>query len=108
MMHFDLVCFGGGALSQAERTLINKLKIPESKIIMSGGDDSCLIGVYQRASAFLYPSLYEGFGIPPLEAMAQRCPVISSYTSSLPEVLENAAEYFDPRDTDDLSSAISL
>ena len=46
------------------------------------------------------------FGLPPLEAMMQGCPVISSNVSSLPEVLGNAAEYFDPQDTDKLVSAI--
>jgi len=105
--HFDLVCFGGGALSQKEKNLITKLKIPDNKIIMTGGADSVLAGLYRRASAFLYPSLYEGFGIPPLEAMVHGCPVISSQSSSLPEVLGGAAEYFNPGDSDDLINAIT-
>ncbi len=59
--------------------------------------DSALKALYQGAVALVFPSLYEGFGLPPLEAMACGCPVIVSNTSSLPEVCGNAALYFDPR-----------
>ena len=62
--------------------------------------------LYDSARAFVYPSVYEGFGIPPLEAMAHSCPVISSNTSSMPEVIGGAAEYFDPLDIDDMKYAI--
>jgi glycosyltransferase involved in cell wall biosynthesis len=51
---------------------------------------------YIKASVFVYPSLYEGFGIPPLEAMAYKCPVVCSNTSSIPEVVGDAGVYFDP------------
>ncbi|MCL2322756.1 MAG: glycosyltransferase family 4 protein [Oscillospiraceae bacterium] len=57
---------------------------------------------YSSAICFCYPSLYEGFGLPPVEAMACGTAVISSYATSLPEVLENAALYFDPYDEDDI------
>jgi glycosyltransferase involved in cell wall biosynthesis len=57
-----------------------------------------LAGLYEHASAFIYPSLYEGFGIPPLEAMSYGCPVVCSKTSSIPEVVGDAGEYFDPGD----------
>lgn len=53
---------------------------------------------YQAARAYIFPSLYEGFGLPPLEAMAQGCPVISSKRASLKEVLGEAAVFFDPED----------
>ena len=56
--------------------------------------------------AFIFPSLYEGFGIPPLEAMANKCPVISSNTSSMPEVIGDAAEYFNPNSIENLIYAI--
>jgi glycosyltransferase involved in cell wall biosynthesis len=62
--------------------------------------------LYQYASALIYPSLYEGFGLPPLEAMANGCPVISSNAGPLPEVNGGAAEYFDPYLSDDLCIAI--
>lgn len=61
---------------------------------------------YQMASLFLFPSLYEGFGLPPLEAMASGCPVIVSKTASLPEVCGDAAHWIDPYSTSDLIAGI--
>lgn len=61
--------------------------------------DDNLIRYYSNAIAFLFPSLYEGFGIPLLEAQACECPVISSNSSSLPEVLGDSALFFNPNDT---------
>ncbi|HEX9014495.1 MAG TPA: glycosyltransferase family 1 protein [Chloroflexota bacterium] len=62
---------------------------------------------YNRADAFIYPSLYEGFGLPPLEAMACGTPVVTSSISSLPEVVGTAALTVDPLDVDALASAIA-
>lgn len=62
--------------------------------------------LYSGAELFVFPSLYEGFGFPPLEAMACGCPVASSNTSSLPEVLGEAALFFDPCQIEEISSAI--
>lgn len=59
-----------------------------------------LVSLYRRAAALVFPSLYEGFGLPPLEALACGCPVASSDAGSLPEVLGDAAVLFDPEDTD--------
>ncbi len=70
------------------------------------GDDAVLAGYYRMASAFVYPSLYEGFGIPPLEAMSFDCPVVCSGVSSIPEVVGNAGEMFDPYDPDSIRMAI--
>lgn len=61
-------------------------------------DDKCLIECYNNAIAFIFPSLYEGFGIPPLEAQACGCPVVSSNSSSLVEVLKDSALFNDPMD----------
>lgn len=61
---------------------------------------------YAEATAYIFPSLYEGFGLPPLEAMAKGCPVISSDRASLPEVLGSAALYFNPEDEIDLLTKI--
>jgi len=62
--------------------------------------------LYLNASLFIFPSFYEGFGIPPLEAMMAGCPVIASNTSSLPEILADACAYFDPADPNDMASKI--
>lgn len=68
--------------------------------------DAQLEILYAEASAYIFPSLYEGFGLPPLEAMAKGCPVISSNRTSLPEILGDAAYYFDPEDETDMLNAI--
>jgi glycosyltransferase involved in cell wall biosynthesis len=77
-----------------------------SQVMQFGGSDQMLAGLYEHASAFIYPSLYEGFGIPPLEAMSYGCPVVCSKTSSIPEVVGDAGEYFDPADIESMRVAI--
>lgn len=62
--------------------------------------------LYKKAIAYVFPSLYEGFGLPPLEAMAKNCPVVSSNKTSMPEILGPAALYFDPEDRHDLKQAL--
>lgn len=62
--------------------------------------------LYQNAAAYVFPSLFEGFGLPGLEAMGYGAPVVSSDATCLPEVYGNAAMYFNPRDTDDMARAI--
>jgi len=81
----------------------------EKPIIFAGyvPDDKLEI-LYQKAFLYVFPSLYEGFGLPPLEAMAKSCPVLSSNTSSMPEILGEAAIYFDPRDKVDFISKAKL
>jgi glycosyltransferase involved in cell wall biosynthesis len=73
-------------------------------------DDAELVRCYREADAFVYPSLYEGFGLPPLEAMACGCPVLLSRAASLPEVggpeSEGAVRYFDPGSETEVASAI--
>jgi glycosyltransferase involved in cell wall biosynthesis len=78
----------------------------ETGLLQFSGDDLVLADLYRHASAFIYPSLYEGFGLPVLEAMAHGCPVICSGTSSLPEVVGGAAELFDPNDPESIGHAI--
>lgn len=103
---FNLVCFGGGPLQEDELQAIHCLGLPAGKVSQLTGSDELLSSLYSRASAFVYPSLYEGFGIPPLEAMAHDCPVICSQTSSIPEVVGNAGEYFDPGDVESIRGGI--
>lgn len=68
--------------------------------------DAELPDLYRAAGAFVYPSLYEGFGFPPVEAMACGCPVISSTRGALAEVVADAAECIDPLDVPDLDTAL--
>ena len=103
---FNIIAFGGSAFSGAEQSLIRSLGFSANQVQQIGGSDALLGDYYRTARAFVYPSLYEGFGIPPLEAMAHNCPVISSNTSSMPEVVGDAGEYFDPSDTGDFCRAI--
>lgn len=65
-----------------------------------------LASLYRRASALVFPSLYEGFGQPPLEAMASGCPVACSTAGALPEVCGSAARYFDPLSVDEMVEAV--
>ncbi|HEY4715602.1 MAG TPA: glycosyltransferase family 1 protein [bacterium] len=62
--------------------------------------------LYNLAALFVYPSFYEGFGLPPLEAMACGCPVVVSNTSSMPEVCSNAAYYVDPYDSENIAAGL--
>ncbi len=98
---YKLVCFGGGAFSQAEMHKIAALGL-SSRVVHKAGDDDALVNAYRGATAFVYPSLYEGFGIPLLEAMASKCAVICSKGSSFPEVCGDAAEYFDAGDVESI------
>lgn len=69
--------------------------------------DSELSDLYSNAYAFVFPSFYEGFGIPPLEAQACGCPVLSSNAASMPEVLADSALFFDPNKNSDIASAMT-
>jgi len=101
-----LVCFGGGALTRAELALAKDLGIALGDIVQVSGADNILANLYTYAQVFVYPSLYEGFGIPPLEAMSCGCPVACSNISSIPEVVAGAAVYFDPLSAQSMAQAI--
>jgi len=79
----------------------------ESPVIFPGFvPDEELAILFKNAIAYIFPSFYEGFGLPPLEAMANGCPVVSSNKSSLPEILGEAAIYFNPEDEKDMMGQI--
>jgi glycosyltransferase involved in cell wall biosynthesis len=103
---FDIVCFGGGRLTSDEHELLRSCGVKQSTVHQIDGDDSVLARLYASAHSFIYPSHYEGFGIPVLEAMAHDCPVACSNTSSLPEIAGEAALPFDPSDVDSMRSAM--
>jgi len=70
-------------------------------------DDADMPALYSLADAFVYPSLYEGFGIPPLEAMACGTPVVASNTTSIPEVVGRAACLVDPQDVESIANGLA-
>jgi glycosyltransferase involved in cell wall biosynthesis len=104
---FKLVCFGGGDFTKDERELMNTLEVSE-QIEIRTGSDAMLANLYKHASALVYPSLCEGFGMPPLEAMHYNCPVVVSRASSIPEVVADAGVYFDPSSEEDIAEKIQL
>jgi len=81
--------------------------IPADRIKLKGYlRDREIIELYRKATLFVFPSLYEGFGLPPLEAMACGCPVVVSNVASLPEVCGDAAYYVDPYDVESIAKGI--
>jgi glycosyltransferase involved in cell wall biosynthesis len=99
----------GGFITGDEATLnfVNDNPVLKEKVIFTGYvDDEDIAGLYHHASLFVFPSLYEGFGLPLLEAMANGCPVIASESSSIPEVCGDAAVYFSPLNEKDLCGKI--
>lgn len=101
-----LICFGGGGFTSNELKLIKYMGINLESVCHLTGADSLLGDLYAGASVFVYPSIYEGFGIPPLEAMSLNCPVACSNSSSLPEIVGDAASTFDPTDAHHIQRAI--
>ncbi|KAB7646304.1 glycosyltransferase family 4 protein [Polymorphobacter fuscus] len=91
----ELLCFGGGAFDDAELATIAAAGLA-GRVHQIGGGDDRLAGLYEGATALLYPSAYEGFGLPLLEAMIHDCPVIAAPLTSLPEVGGSAAVYANP------------
>jgi glycosyltransferase involved in cell wall biosynthesis len=87
--------------------LVKKLNLEEKVILTGYVKDEDLPYLYNGACFFVYPSFYEGFGLPVLEAMACGCPVITSNISSLPEVAGGSAVLVDPNNEDGLSEAMS-
>jgi glycosyltransferase involved in cell wall biosynthesis len=100
-----LIAAGGGMFSKDELKLFENKNL-KNKIIYKSADDTSLATLYSNAVAFIFPTLYEGFGIPALEAMNCDCPVVMSNTSSLPEVGGDATIYFDPTKTADMTEKI--
>jgi glycosyltransferase involved in cell wall biosynthesis len=102
---FDLVCVGGGPFDATERQAIAGHGLGQA-VRQCGADDDELRRWYRGAAIFVYPSLYEGFGIPPLEAMASGVPVVAVDVSSVPEVCAGAAELAPDGSAEALRAAI--
>lgn len=103
--HVQLICAGGGAFNESETQLINGLNL-SGRVMHYPIDDFVLYRLYERAIAFVYPSLYEGFGIPILEAFSVGCPVVLSQASSFPEVAQDAGLYFDPQSESSIRQSV--
>ncbi len=93
----ELVLTGGGHESRP---------VPDGVRVagLVGGDE--LVSLYRRAACLVFPSLYEGFGQPPLEAMACGCPVAASNAAAIPEAVGDAAALFDPDDPEDIAAVV--
>jgi glycosyltransferase involved in cell wall biosynthesis len=100
---FRFVIVGG-----QNSSVFNRSSVEAEGVVKVGFvSDGQLRALYERASCLVYPSLYEGFGVPPLEAMACGCPVLASRSASLPEVCGDAAAYCDPHDPADIARQLS-
>lgn len=99
-----IICFGA-QFDKKEKIFLKNLGIEKKVTAITGGDDQ-LIKLYQNATAFIFPSYYEGFGIPTLEAFSCGCPVLASNSSSIPEVAGDAAIYFDPKNNIEIRNAV--
>jgi glycosyltransferase involved in cell wall biosynthesis len=101
-----IVCIGSKPFDEQEITLLKKLEIEKRVVHKPMEDDNMLAHSYANALCFVFPTLYEGFGIPILEAFSCDCPAVLSNTSSLPEVAGNAAIFFNPEEENSLKDSI--
>jgi glycosyltransferase involved in cell wall biosynthesis len=110
MAQFDvpLVCVGDKSGSESKiRQRAQYLGLADRVLLRGHVPDELLPAIYQGATLFLYPTLYEGFGLPVVEAMASGVPVITSNTSALKEIAEGYAHLVDPLDVDGMAKAIA-
>ncbi|EOQ98068.1 glycosyltransferase, group 1 family protein [Leptospira wolbachii serovar Codice str. CDC] len=101
-----LVCAGGKKFSPHEQYEINNMNLEKQVVHVSFSSETTLANLYRNAKLFIYPSLYEGFGIPILEAMSVGCPVFCSQINVFKEVAGDAAEFFDPLNPSALSDLL--
>lgn len=102
-----LLSAGGGKFSKEEEDLIKALGVVDKVKQFSFKTDRELAYIYNQALFFVFPSIYEGFGIPILEAFACNCPVACSDRSSFPEVAGNAALFFNPEDAESIRNCVT-
>jgi glycosyltransferase involved in cell wall biosynthesis len=102
---FQLICFGGPPFRSQDLQRIEELRL-HGRVLQLFGSDATLATLYKHALFLVYPSLYEGFGLPILEAMYYGCPVLCSNTSSLPEVAGDAARLFNPEVVECITDAM--
>jgi len=102
---FKIIVYGGERLSKKEKELLDQLDLFK-KIKFINDKNYDLSYLYQNVRALIYPSKYEGFGLPILEAMENECPVISSFGGSLREIGGDGLEYFDPNHIEDIQNQL--
>ena len=105
--NYDLVVLGGGEFSDVENREISGRGLSSFVLHWGYATKAILAEAYCRASLFVSPSFYEGFGLPPLEALSLGCPVLASDSGSVPEICGDAAMYFDPNHPGDLTRKLS-
>jgi glycosyltransferase involved in cell wall biosynthesis len=101
----QVFCAGGGPFTLRENEILKNLQI-QDRVHQVQPDDLLIKNLYTHARAFIFPSLYEGFGLPVLEAFSCGCPALLCNSSSLPEIGGDAALYFDPLDPVSFSNAL--
>ncbi|MCK4870199.1 MAG: glycosyltransferase family 4 protein [Gammaproteobacteria bacterium] len=101
-----LVCVGGGQFNQQEQELLSKSALQDRVILLQGVSTDQLNLLYNNAYCLLFPSLYEGFGIPALEAMRAGCLVLPACSSSIPEIVGDSDFYYEPGDCVVANSAL--
>lgn len=104
--HLLVIIKGKPLKGSSLENFLLKSKYKEEVVFIPAVKKSDLICFYNAASCFVFPSLYEGFGLPPLEAMACGCPVVASSTSSIPEVVSDAGILVNPKDVKEMVEAI--
>jgi glycosyltransferase involved in cell wall biosynthesis len=100
-----LVIFGDEVVSKQEYNLIKNNKL-EDRIVFDSGDDAKLLSYYKNARAFVFPSTFEGFGLPLVEAMHSGCPVICNSIEVFKEIGSDSVEFFDYNNSDSLINSI--
>lgn len=100
----NLVCTGS-SFSEQEKDLFKQLKI-ENRVFCKYCNEDELKALYENALCFIFPSLYEGFGLPILEAFISECPVVLSNASCFPEIAEDACMYFDPKSIESIQKSV--
>ncbi|MDP4145740.1 MAG: glycosyltransferase family 1 protein [Bacillota bacterium] len=101
-----VICGKDGWLYDDVYKLVDELGLSERVIFTGGVNDNELMYLYKSAKTFVYPSFYEGFGLPPLEAMSYGIPVAVSNVTSMPEVLGDSAIYFSPYNVKEIGNSI--
>ena len=107
-VRFKVVCTYGEAEQKSYMDLARKLGVEERLDLPGYVEDDELGRLFRGAGIFFFPSFYEGFGLPVLDALASGLPVVASHTSSIPEVAGEHAIYCNPQDVEDMAEKLAL